>query len=106
MFNRLWGYLTDFSAADRNREEVEIILTAALRESHNDATFDAKLREVLSAWEGTDGWHRYVGFRRFLSRAAPGPRFGDRPDGLRAQAERVLAGLPRIYGRQGPQPGR
>jgi hypothetical protein len=106
MIKRLWEYLTDFSAADRNREEVAIILAAALRESADDAGFDAKLREVLSAWEGTDGWHRYVGFRRFLSRCAPGPRFGERPDGLRAQAERVLQDLPRIYGQKGPQPGR
>lgn len=106
MIRRIWNYLTDFSAADRNREEVEIILTAALRESTNDATFDAKLREVLSAWEGTDGWHRYVNFRRFLAKCVPGPRIGDRPDGLREQAAQVLESLPAIYGKTPPRPGR
>lgn len=102
LLKRLWAYLFDFSAADQNREEVEIILRAALRESRTDAEFDAQLRETLLGWEGRDkpAKYRYIFFLHFLEENR---RREDRHGiGIRTVALHVLEDLPRIFG-QSPE---
>lgn len=96
---RLFRFLFDSSSAEENREEVEIILRATLRESTTDAEFDAKLGEVLTAWENHQGEFRHLWFRKFLMDYA---RREDQGAGIRTVAEHVLEDLPRIYG-QKPQ---
>ncbi len=103
MFRKLWAYLSDFSAADRERqahhEALETILGAALRESRADAEFSAKLRETVEAWwTGAPPLTVEREHLAWLAFIAENRRVGDTNAGLRTQAEHLLEDLPRILG--------
>jgi hypothetical protein len=97
MFKRLWNFLFDFSSAEKNQEEVEIILRTALRESTTDLGFEEKLKEVVAAFDNNDGEYRRLLMIEFINHNS---RTEDMGWGIRTRAEHVLEDLPRIYGQK------
>lgn len=94
IFDRLRKLLFDFSEADREREQIERILTTALAESTGEEDFAATLLLVTRAQDWDD--LRCMGLLRMMAEYR---RMGDYGSCQRALAERLLDDLPRRYGR-------
>jgi hypothetical protein len=94
IFQNLRSFLFDFSASDKEHQELEQVLRAALNEAKTDAEIETSIRRQFNHGDKQQAQMRWAMMGKLLAEYRHGNEFGTE---TRVLIERFLADLPRRY---------